>query len=208
MTWTEIILYAAVPISTLAGAYYGARIGGKFTLAALEEAHKRTILLQKENQELMVKRLLQAIYDEIETMWEMYKEKLGFQVDALKDGEPFNYYVPVMQDYFTVYNGNAILIGHIPDADLRKAIVTTYTKARGLIDSFRLNNDFVQKNEYWFQLHQQTQNPVHQQHFTTAYQILVDYARKIKKSHDDLKLSVTDLLRRLQKEGVLYVARK
>ncbi len=82
MTWTEIIFTAAVPISTLAGAYYGARIGGKFTLAAVEETHRRTVVLQKENQELMIKRLLQAIYDEIETMWEMYKERLGFQIDA------------------------------------------------------------------------------------------------------------------------------
>jgi len=207
MSWDNVFLAVAGFAATVGAAYLGARIGGNFTLTAVEEAHQRTLSLQKKNQESLVKALLQAIYDEIDTVWELYKDKIGPQIEALNPGDPFPYYVPVNQDYFTMYNANAILIGNITDADLRKAIVTTYTKARGLIDSFRLNNEFVQKMEYWNNIFIQSQNTIHQQQLIDSVRILADYANKIKKSHDSLKSCVTDLLRRLNKEGVIHEIR-
>ena len=79
--------------------------------------------------------ILQAIHDEIETLWDNYMDGIGHHTEALADGQPLNIYYPVTQEYFTVYNTNAFFIGRIRDHDLRKLIVSTYSKARGLIDS-------------------------------------------------------------------------
>jgi hypothetical protein len=109
----------------------------------------------------------------------------------------------VVQDYFTVYNSNTFLIGHIADNDLRKDIVFLYTTAKGLVDSYRLNNDLVQKFEYWSGLHIETQNEIHKNRAAAQYAVLVEYAKTIKKQHDVLKQKSSELLRKLRKSGVL-----
>lgn len=52
-------------------------------------------------------------------------------------------YYPVFSDFFTVYHNNAFLISQVQDDGLRKQIVTTYTLAKGLVDSWRLNTSFM-----------------------------------------------------------------
>lgn len=105
--------------------------------------------------------------------------------------------------YFTIYNANAFFIGKIKDHDLRKKIVATYSKARGLIDSFRMNNELVQKYEYAFVLAQESQTPIHQTTAQARYQSLIQYSEALKIRHAELKSIVSELLRHLRKEGVL-----
>jgi hypothetical protein len=147
--------------------------------------------------------VLQAIHDEMESLWEAYMDSVGHHLEALPNGQPFNMYWPITQDYFTIYNSNALLIGRIPDPDLRKLIVSSYSKARGLIDSYRLNNDLVQKFEYACLVWQETGNPVHQTTATARETALAQYAVKMKESHARIKEQVQHLLRALRKEGVL-----
>ena len=127
----------------------------------------------------------------------------GAHLETLQDGEPVAIYWPITQDYFTIYGANANSVGRVQDHDLRKAIVVAYTKARGLIDSFRMNNELVHKFEYTTLLHQESNNPVHQAHANAHRQNLVRYAAQLKQRHNDLKAIISDLLRRLRKEGVL-----
>ena len=79
---------------------------------------------------------------------------MGARVESLKEGEPLLVYYPLVSDFFTVYNGNSFLIGRIPYNDLRKQIIKTYTLAKGMADSFRMNNDLNQKFENWQQIFQ------------------------------------------------------
>lgn len=189
--------------AAIVGAIVGGAITGFFTLKGVFKAHKNTVDLQKNKEESAIKGLLQALHDEVETIWDRYMEGAGFHLEALKDNEPFLMYYPVVQDYFTVYNSNAFLIGHIPDTDLRKDIVYIYTTAKGLVDSYRLNNDLVQKFEHWNNMHLETQNKVHQNRAAAQYGALVEYAKSIKKQHDILKKKSNELLRKLRKGGVL-----
>jgi hypothetical protein len=48
-------------------------------------------------------------------------------------------------DYFAIFNSNAILIGRINNVELRRLIVQTCTHAKGLVDSYRLNNALQEK---------------------------------------------------------------
>ena len=160
----------------------GAFIGSALTLVGVYWSHRLEVQRQEKKEADQLIGLLQSFHDEIETIWESYHGNAGAQIEALEDGHPFLMYWPITQDYFTVYNANAFFIGRIKDHDLRKAIIATYTKARGLIDTFRMNNDFVQKYEYAYILFQETQNPVHQASVNNYLQILTQYAPKFKKN--------------------------
>jgi hypothetical protein len=181
----------------------GAFIGSALTLAGAYWVHwlERKEATRKEAEHLLG--LLQGIHDEIETLWESYMGSAGAQTESLRENNPMLFYWPITQDYFTIYNTNAFFIGKIRDHDLRKQIVATYAKARGLIDSFRLNNDLVQKYEYAYMLAQESQTAVHQTNAQVRYQSLVQYSTALKTRHSELKSMVAELLRRLRKEGVL-----
>ncbi|AEB08503.1 hypothetical protein [Desulfobacca acetoxidans] len=205
MTGIEIFFTA---LGSVVAALLAAYLGGRYTFRAVEKTFAKNLELQKVNQENIIKALLQAIHDEIETLWEHYSSELGAKIDSLPDNHPLNYLFPILQDYFTIYTGNAILIGHIFDVELRKSIVTTYTKARAMIDTIRLNNELVQKNEFWFRLYQQSKDPTLAKNVDDSWTLLIEYAKVIKKYHADMKITVNDLLRKLRKTGVLYQERQ
>lgn len=181
----------------------GALIGSALTLLVTYLSHRWQRSHQEEKDQQMLLGILQAIHDEIETLWDNYIDGIGHQLEALADGQPLNMYWPVTQEYFTVYNTNAFFIGRIQDHDLRKLIVFTYSKARGLIDSYRLNNDLVQKYEYAFWIFQETQNQIHRANAESRYTALTNYATALKKGHAEVKKQVQELLRELRKKGVL-----
>ncbi len=70
-------------------------------------------------------------------------------------------YYPLTQDYFTVYQSNAHLIGEIQNEDLRGLIILTYSAAKGVVDSYRYNNHIVEKHEHWDWVAAETKNPLH-----------------------------------------------
>ena len=181
----------------------GALIGSALTLAGAYLAHwlERSEAERKDADHLLG--LLQGIHDEIESLWELYISSIGAHAEALQANAPLMFYWPITQDYFTIYNSNSFFIGKIKDHDLRKQIVATYAKARGLIDSYRMNNDLLQKLEYAAVLAQESQSPIHQAHAKARQQSLVQYSSQLTTRHHELKAMVAELLRRLRKEGVL-----
>ncbi|MDF0378020.1 hypothetical protein [Methylophilus sp. YYY-1] len=190
-------------ISALIGSVIGGVVAGFFSILAVNKTHiHQNLLLEKSNEEL-ISSLLQAIHDEIETVFERYQETMGARLESLHDGQPLNYYYPVVSDFFTVYNGNTFLIGKIKDNDLRRQIIRTYTLAKGMTDSFRLNNDLVNKLEFANKLFLETKLDSHKEQMIAHQHGLIIYADSLKKSHAQLKSEVKTLLRALQKNGVL-----
>ena len=188
---------------TLVSSGLGALIGSVLTLIATYLAHLLDRTKVKENEEKLVFGFLQGIHDEIETLWENYNGKVGVHVESLQQGQPFQYYWAVTQEYFTIYTENAHLIGCIDDHDLRKRIVSTYAKAKGLIDSYRMNNELVHKHEQSELIYEETKEEAHAKQAQAGIQILVSYASALKQSHSEVKADVTALLRALRKKGVL-----
>jgi hypothetical protein len=181
----------------------GAFIGSALTLAGAYYSHwlQRRQEAQKEAEHLLG--LLQGIHDEIETLWEGYTSSIGAHAEALQDNTPLMAFWPITQDYFTIYNTNAFFIGKIKNHDLRKQIISTYARSKGLIDTYRMNNELLQKYEYATILAQESQSPTHQKNAQARYQSLVQYASQVKLKHVELKIIVAELLRHLRKEGVL-----
>ncbi|MCD6262226.1 MAG: hypothetical protein J7J52_04315 [Deltaproteobacteria bacterium] len=189
--------------SAIAGAVIGGTITGFFAILATNRSYQHQKRHAEENEEKLINGLLQAIHDEIETIYERYQETMGSKLESLKAGEGLAFYYPLVSDFFTVYNGNSFLIGRIPDNDLRKNIITTYTLAKGMVDSFRLNNDLVSKFEFANKVYQETQQDIHKQQAALHYAALVEYANVLKEGHFKLKNEIMNLLRELRKKGVL-----
>jgi hypothetical protein len=189
--------------AALVGAIIGGGITGFFTMRATNKAFKLQQKQANDQEKKLIHGLLRAIHDEVETVWEQYQESMGVQVEALQDGKPIEYYFPVTNDFFTVYNGNSFLIGRIPDHDLRKRIIRTYTLAKGLVNSFRLNNEFLYKREMAVKIREETEQEVHKRQADAHSKALIMYAKEIRKSHQSTKEAAKSLLRELRKQGVL-----
>lgn len=199
MNWDSLL-------SGLIGAVIGGVLTGFFSILAVNKSEKLTRDSKLGQDRKTLKGLLQALHDELESVNERYQETMGAQIEALPEGQPLLMYYPVINDFFTVYNANAHLIGTIDNNDLRKSIVRTYVQAKGLVDSFRMNNDLVAKFEHWHVRSIETNNELHKQNAQAQYGALVVYAKLIKKSHEEVKKSLAELMRMLRKQGVLSEA--
>jgi hypothetical protein len=192
--------------SAITGAITGGIITGYFALVTTKRSFKNQRTQVNENESKLIRGLLQAIHDEMETIYDRYQETMGSKLETLGEGQALATYYPLVSDFFTVYNGNAFLIGRIPDNDLRKQIIKAYTLSKGMVDSFRLNNDLVQKFEFSNKVFEETQQEIHKQQAIAHYNALIEYAKTLKKSHFSLKQEISTLLRMLQKHGVLSEA--
>ncbi|TGN94564.1 hypothetical protein [Burkholderia sp. USMB20] len=86
---------------------------------------------------------VQAIREEINAIWEGYNVGARQQLLAVPEGGFFDAIFPVTTEAFTVYNRASSQVGKIADEELRRLIIVTYAKAKGLIYSFQLNNHLV-----------------------------------------------------------------
>ncbi len=129
--------------SAIIGGLTGGIVTGIFTILAVYIIYKKEKEKIKEQEESLIKSLLQSIHDELETLWDIYQKEIGTYLESLQENKPLLHIYVITHDYFTVYHSNSFLIGKIKNNDLRKRIITTYTIAKGLIDSYKLNNELV-----------------------------------------------------------------
>lgn len=189
--------------SAIGGALTGGLLTGYFSIKSTDKAFEHQQQHTDDNDKKLILGLLQSIHDEIETVWDRYQETMGMQLESLPENEALQFYFPLVSDFFSVYNGNSFLIGRIPDNDLRKQIIKTYTLAKGIVDSFRMNNDLVQKFEIANKIFEETNKNVHKNHAIAHLNSLIVYAKTLKESHKILKHETASLLRELRKNGVL-----
>ncbi len=125
---------------------------------------------------------------------------MGNELENLAGEEPLLRHYPVRQEYFIVYNANASLIGSIGNHDLRKSIVTIYTKPNSMIDAYKFNNNYLQRYDYLTSLFQQTKDPIFEQQASAIRVLMVDRVTKIKQTYDDMEKDIKSLLEMLKKE--------
>lgn len=127
-----------------ASALIGAVVGGVFTLRATDRAIREGNEKEQRQDERNVQNLLDALGVELSTLWNFHQRRVGQLVEDLPAGEGLNFYYPLTQDYFSIYNSNASQIGAIQDPALRETIVVCYNKCKKVVDGFKYNNDMVQ----------------------------------------------------------------
>ena len=199
---TELLVNITGIVASTFGALVGGRIAGRYALLAVKKTFDETRALEKEQRDILVKAFLKSVYDEISVVWELYQRELGPLIEPLADGEPLMVHYPLTQDYFTVYNSNAALIGHIEDSEIRTLIIQVYARGRGLIDSYKFNNEMLVKYENLCALFNDTQKDVHNLHAQITLDTIRAYAAKLKLGHFELKSLTNKLLDLLRKSGI------
>jgi hypothetical protein len=188
---------------TLGAGFVGAVVGGVATLIGAKWQLSAASRDQRQREARHHAAILRAIHDELETVREVYNLSVGSAIASLPEKQAFYNYWPVNFDYFTVYNSNAVFIGHLSDTDLRKDIIVAYTRARALIDSFRLNNWLVERREVAYLTWQQSQTATNLEALKVRDAVLVDYAAKLKRGHGMLEGALDTVLRSLRKAGAM-----
>lgn len=175
-------------------------ITGLIALLAIEKTHRKELEKDDRREEYQIEGFLKSVYVEIKVLWERYSTTMGKQVESLNEGKALLIYYPLTQDYFTIYNSNAALIGKIENDQLRSSIVSTYTKAKGLVDSYKMNNEMILKYENWYLLDQQTKHEIFKRQASMQLAVMIDYAKKIKSMHNEVKKDINNLLEELRKK--------
>jgi hypothetical protein len=141
--------FAIIDWNSLMSAIIGGLIAGIFAIwagiLAGNQAHSNNLKLDKIQLRKKIDGILQAIRYELEIQGQIYKQGAGGQLENLKDGQPFDVYFSLKQQYFIVYPNNTDLVGQIDESDLVKAIVVTYNTANFLIESYLINNWYLDR---------------------------------------------------------------
>ncbi|MHB1657674.1 MAG: hypothetical protein ACYCSZ_15065 [Burkholderiales bacterium] len=116
----------------------------------------------------------------------------------------FSRYYPITQNYFIILDRNAHLIGRIEDNEIRNAIIKGYGMMKGLVDSFKFNNDLVNKFENMGHIFNKTRAVQDANVFIFRIDMLYKYLYKLKIAHERIKREVIEgensLLKLLEKD--------
>ena len=182
-------------------ALVSAFIGGGMALAGVRYTHRLDLDKQKRDEQQALQNLYRTVMVEFSAFWQWYQEGPGRALESLEEGEPLIAHVAVTREYFSVYKGNSVLIGRIPDEELREILVKTYIQIQALMDAYQLYGDFLER-------HQEcrgapaagmTDNEANKLRARTGSLIAVGYSAALKQKHDIVKESLRRLTELLQK---------
>lgn len=175
----------------------GAVVGGVFTLYATNKTIREQNLKDDREEQKEVQNLLEALAVEIGALWGFHMKRVGAAVESLKPGDAIEFYYPLTQDYFTVYNENADKIGKVPSDELRTAIVSCYNKCKKVVDGFKYNNELYM--DWRNAANIISDDERHLQLVARKKQLLIDYAVIIREDHFVLKGYIEKMLGMIRK---------
>lgn len=173
----------------------GAIVGGLFTLWAAYKTIAEENAKDDRQEEKEVQNMLDAIHAEISTLWGFHIARVGGIVENMLDGQALDFYYPLTQDYFTVYNTNASKIGLVKDPELRKSIVVTYNKCKKVVDGFKYNNELYID---WRDYADRSEKDIDHVRLAAKRRAMVEYAFFIRADHVEVKGYVENMLRKLE----------
>ena len=173
-------------------ALFGAVVGGVFTLRASSKAYRLELAREQQREEKEIQNMLDALGVEIGTLWNFHMKRIGPMVENLPGGGALEFYYPLTQDYFTLYNTNAGKIGAVKDCELSEAIVVCYNKCKKVVDGFKYNN--ILYRDYRDLLLMPANSPNHGEYVKAKHQELVDFAKVVVEDHFEVKGYVERLL--------------
>ncbi len=173
----------------------GAVVGGLFTLYATNKALRADAVKEDRQEEKEIQNLLDSLAVELGTLWEFHMRRIGAMIENLKPGDAVEFFYPLTQDYFTLYDSNAHNIGKLRDATLRAGIVKTYNKGKKIVDGFKYNNELYHDWRDYSDSDEQLQDDVR---LAGKRKALTDYAMMLKEDHFEMKALVENLLELLQ----------
>lgn len=176
-------------------------LGALITYSAILFTNELDLRKRKRAHEELIHALFQGLQDEIVGLLEMAKSAVR-PMGALPEGKPYEALFASSQDYFTVYHANAALVIQIEDPELRRSIIRTYTRAKGLLDMANMNRLYLERYHYLQSTFYKTKEISIQTEFEDYFRSLVQIAGQLKRADAEFQAAATRLLKLLaQKTG-------
>src|SRR6185436_7770748 len=182
MNWTSFI-------STL--------LGGLITFSAILFTNALDLRKRKRAHQKLIHALLQGLRDEIACFLEGARRTPVRPIEAAPEGKPYEGLFTASQDYFTVYHKNADLVMQIDDADLRRNIILTYNRAKGLLDTVTMNRLYLERYHYLQSTFLKTKDSSVQAESEDYRSALIEIAAQLKKADIDFKSAASQSLEML-----------
>jgi hypothetical protein len=182
MNWTSFI-------STL--------LAGLITFSAILFTNALDVRKRKRAHQKLIHALLQGLRDEIACFLEGASRTPVCPIEAAPEGKPYEGLFTASQDYFTVYHRNADLVMQIDDADLRRHIILTYNRAKGLLDTVTMNRLYLERYHYLQSTFLKTKDSSVQAESEDYRHALIEIATQLKKADADFKIAARNALETL-----------
>ena len=185
----------------------GALIGGLLTMISavftLNNQHDNDQRKAEAEEKKAIDSLLKSIYSEVDALWKQYLVGIEYW-NGFKNwskGEAIVGQLPISGNYFMVYKNSSHLIGGIREDNLRNDIIRFYLQAKGLMDTWEMNNFLNEKwsnQEVTYHVTSGGKSGDIQERLKRVRKALVDYAPSVIKYHKDTEMRVNGLLRALE----------
>lgn len=161
-------------------ALIGAIVGGLFTLRGVDREAKITRRqAEKESLELQLS-VLKGTKGEVSILLALYDVRMKEAVDAIQPDKLLSVVFPIGDDNFTFYEQNAKEIAKLKD-ESRDAIISIYTYARSLIQSYKANNKFIDEyGEALIEVRKSNHDEFYVTLLNEKFQLLVTYGQALK----------------------------
>jgi hypothetical protein len=110
-----------------------------------DRQHKNQLLMEEKRSLDQEHRMLLSFRSELESLTAAIRTRMDEAIATSEPDKAVLVRYPVQEDPFAVYRGMVQNLGFIQDHQLRNAIITTYARARGLIQTFRYNNQLIEE---------------------------------------------------------------
>ena len=130
-----------------------------------------------------------------ETMWDQVKDVVNHNADVILPADKaLEFYYPLSQNYFIVYDANAGKIGQVKDGQVRETIVVCYNKCKKVVDGLKYNNELYRDYQNLVIMDEGDRTQIR---IDAKFKELVAYGHIIKEDHLELKSYVEHFLRLL-----------
>lgn len=169
------------------GSVIGGVIGGLLAIQASQRATEKAfhynLMSFQLAQNHKIRSVILGLQAEVKTLLEVYESEFRDEVLSLSEDKPFEYYYPISQNYFTLYQANAPFIGEIPDQELQKLIIETYQKGMSIVDTHIYNNKLLEDRDKISNLMEAGSDGTLNLRYTICQDALTEYSINIKNNY-------------------------
>ena len=178
-------------------AFISTLLGGFITFCAILFTNVLDLRKRKRTHDALIHALLQGLRDEIGGLLEMAETSPVRPIQAVTEGKPYEGLFTASQDYFIVYHANAALVMQIADAELRRSIMQTYTRAKAVLDTVNMNRLYLERYHYLQSTFLKTKDGSVQAESEDYRRALVEIARQLKQADAQFRRTAASLLKML-----------
>ncbi|PNE56311.1 hypothetical protein A8H39_10910 [Paraburkholderia fungorum] len=176
-------------IADVAGIIQG--IGSLVAIGAAVWIYAKQYSDKKADDESETRAFVQAVRDEVETVWNDYDAVIRQTLLETEEGRPYVAFTPPLNDTMVIYRANPGRLGKVDDEELRKHIVAVYVSLTGVFNGFALNSQAISELQ---QLAAHYQGPDKDKLVVGREQGMATFAHNLKKHDEELKGNVDAML--------------